>query len=70
MTTNTYKVSFVNNEIFSLKLAEGSYNLIGDMYYYKNKGFLVYAIIKAKDETEARNKAINLIEFIRGETAS
>jgi hypothetical protein len=67
MTTNTFKVSFVHNEIHSIKLIELENSFPEDIYCYKNNGHLVYAIIKANNEAEARRKALRLIKNLRNQ---
>ena len=60
---DTYKIIFTLNTITSIKKKKREYHFEGDSYYYKNElGFLVYAIIKAETEADAKLKAYDIIE--------
>ena len=62
---NTYKITFVSNNIESVNKVEGIYFFEGDSSYYINEqGFLVYALIKAETEAEAVKKANEIIKNV------
>ena len=65
---SAYKVCFISNNIASIKTVIGKYHFEGDFYYYtNNKGSLVFAIIKAESESDARVKAHGIIDEVERE---
>jgi len=61
----TYKITFVYNQIAGISLATGEHNFQGEFYYHCNeKGFLIYAFIKAQDEEGARTLADEIIRKV------
>lgn len=61
----TYKITFVYNQIARVSVASGEHNFNGEYYYHCNeKGFLIYALIKAEDENGARTLADEIIRKV------
>jgi hypothetical protein len=60
----TYKIIFAKNEIISCEIATESV-LEGSYQYEHKKGNLIYAMIKAATEEEARKLANGIIEEVR-----
>ena len=58
LTMKIYRITFVKNNIASISPAEGKHFFTGESYYYEHSGSLVFALVKAKDETEANKKAV------------
>ena len=62
---NTYKITFANNQIETINKVDGIYFFEGDSSYYMNEqGFLVYALVRAETEAQARSKANKIIESV------
>ena len=57
-----YKITFVYNQISRLSLARGEHTFEGDYYYHTNqKGYLIYALVKAYSENHAAEIAREII---------
>ncbi len=52
-----FKVSFNGDKIKSITEENSSINFSGDYYFFSEKGFVVYALVKADDDKHARTKA-------------
>ena len=58
-----YKIVFGYNNIISIKPSAGEHHFKGNIYYYLNSfGLLIYAMIKANRESDARIKANRIIK--------
>jgi len=62
-----YKITFVKNKIDLCKIADETI-MEGDCIFEQHKGFLIYALVKAENETKAKERATNLIEHISPES--
>ena len=58
-----YKITFVKNKMDSCKIADDTI-MEGGFTYEKHNGFLIYALIKAKSDAKAWEKANELIKQI------
>lgn len=61
---NYYKIVFIGITISSIQLTD-SINYYGELYLHTHEGMLSYAIVKAKNMREAKNKAKSLVENIK-----
>ena len=61
---NIYKVIFAKNEIICCDLMINKFELNEDYLYHQDKGQLVYAIIKAKNEEDVINKSNQIIKEV------
>ena len=60
---NTYKIIFAWNEVLSCELL--SKVVLGDEYYYEHdKGRLIYALVKAVNESDAISKCDKIIKEV------
>ena len=58
-----YKITFVKNKIDSCRIANDTI-LEGSFTVEKHNGFLIYALIKAENEDQAREKTFELVKQI------
>ena len=58
---NVYKVVFANNDVISCQVENTTIDWVGDYYYEHTKAKLIYAMIKAENETEAMGKSTVII---------
>ncbi len=67
-TMSVYRVTFISNRIGSIKLSERS-EIPGseEDFYYANDGVLVFALIKAESEEDARTRVLEIIKKTQGE---
>lgn len=61
---NIYRVEFAGNEILSCSLAEEGTHLNSAYQYAHKKGQLIYALIRANLENDARNIARGIVAEI------
>jgi hypothetical protein len=61
---NTYKVIFAKNEIISCDKVNEHLALSGQYRYEQDKGQLIYALIQADNEDEARSVADTIIKEV------
>src|SRR3954447_17327559 len=59
---NTYRITFINNDILNITLSDVKYKFEGDVYYYEKNSLLIFAYVKADDTIHARDIAMDLIE--------
>lgn len=66
-----YKITFVYNQIARISLARGEHIFEGDYYYHVNqKGFLIYALVKAYSEKHAAELAREIINKVNAKNDS
>ena len=65
---NTYKLIFAKNEIVTCSLIFIKVEFNGQYYYEKEKGQLIYAIVKAETEEDALMLGNTIIKDFRKKT--
>ncbi len=63
MSMHIYKITFIKNKIDSCKISDDTV-MEGSFTCQKHNGFLIYALIKAKNETKAQERANELVKQI------
>jgi len=62
-----FRVTFAANQVASIKAAEPKFVLSeNEDYFYESGGLLIYALVKATTEEEARVKSLAIIEKVKG----
>jgi hypothetical protein len=56
-----YRITFIKNKADLCKIVNDTIKE-GDITYEQYKGFLIYALVRAEDDAEARKKATELLE--------
>jgi hypothetical protein len=60
-----FRVSFIKNKILSVRTADNSVHFDGNIYYRHDKGQLLYAMIKANSEEEAKTIASSITQNVQ-----
>ncbi|MES2703191.1 MAG: hypothetical protein V4649_11155 [Bacteroidota bacterium] len=61
---NIYKIIFAKNEIIACQVVSNTVALEGNCYYEQDRGQMIFAIVKAADERDARRFANNIISEV------
>jgi len=61
---NLYKIIFARNEVISCKEENNTEYIDGSYHYEHKNGKLIYALIKAESEDDARSKALVVIKEV------
>lgn len=57
---NSYKVSFANNKVMNSQVSNQKFDHDSE-YYYEYMGQIMYALVRANNEEDAKNAAKRLI---------